>query len=214
MASYRRLIDDEGFWPWYTQVTPIRQISRLPIASRPVSRKAGSEVDFAGLRAIPWVFAWTQTRYMVPGWFGLGGALEEPGLDRDALGALYRGWPFFRLLIDNAQREMARARLIIAGRYGALGEADCGRFHEAIAGDFERVRELILEMTGESALLDNNAVIRNTIDFRNPYTDVLNLLQMDLMRRYDEAAPNAREGLRQALFLSINGIAAAMQSTG
>ncbi len=216
MEAYRGLIDGEAFWHWYTRVTPIRQISRLPIASRPVSRKA-SEVDFEGLRAIPWVFAWTQTRYTVPGWFGVGAALREPMRDPaqvEVLRGWYRDWPFFRALIDNAQREMVRARLKIAQRYAALAADGEDDFHPVIAADFESAREAILAITGNAELLGHNPVIQGTIRFRNPYTDVLNLLQIELMRRYDASAPDEREALRQALFLSINGIAAAMQSTG
>ncbi|MFW6200467.1 MAG: phosphoenolpyruvate carboxylase, partial [Gemmatimonadota bacterium] len=104
MAAYRKLIDDEAFWAWYTRIIPIEQISRLPIASRPVSRGASSEVAFEGLRAIPWVFAWTQVRYMVPGWYGtgagLGGVLADDPDALDELRELYVRWPFFRAVVD------------------------------------------------------------------------------------------------------------------
>jgi phosphoenolpyruvate carboxylase len=217
--AYRELIDDPAFWRWYTAATPIEQISNLPIASRPVSRGSTDEVDFDGLRAIPWGFAWTQTRYLVPGWYGIGKALSEvmeaePGAEQE-LARLYREWPFLTAVVNNAQREMARARLEIAERYAALaGEGD---FHARIAEDFRRAREAILAITGQEELLSNNEVIRKSIALRNPYTDVLNLLQIELLRRYraaDEGDEEGRRGLREALYLSINGIAAAMQSTG
>ncbi len=216
MRAYRDLIDAHGFWEWYTCVTPIEQISRLPIASRPVSRRSASEVDFEGLRAIPWVFAWTQTRYLVPGWYGMGSALQRlrtvDGTSASVLKEFYGRWTFFEAVIDNAQREMARARLEISRHYADLDAA--GGFHDRIAEDFERTREAILAITGQHELLDNQPVIQKSIALRNPYTDVLNLLQIELLRRI-RAAPDAKRApLRDALFLSINGIAAAMQSTG
>lgn len=225
MQAYRDLIDDEAFWPWYVQVTPIEQISRLPIASRPVSRKSADEVDFEGLRAIPWGFAWTQTRYLVPGWYGLGHAFGE-AMEEDAelaatLGRLFDEWPFFQAVVRNAQREMARSRFEIARYYAELAGDGESPFHMRIAGDFERARQALGRITGEDALLAGSSVIRKSISLRNPYTDVLNLLQVELIKRYRSAGASAgadeedqREGLRQALFLSINGIAAAMQSTG
>ncbi|MEX2402204.1 MAG: phosphoenolpyruvate carboxylase [Rhodothermales bacterium] len=220
MQVYRSLIDDEELWPWYTQVTPIEQISRLPIASRPVSRGSAQEVDFEGLRAIPWVFAWTQTRYLVPGWFGTGSSLsrvmeEDPGA-LEHLRSLYRYWAFFRAVVNSAQREMARARFDISRHYEELADASTGRhIPERIAEDFESAREAILEITGQEELLGNSPVILKSIFLRNPYTDVLNLLQVELIKRYRQATDEEdREAMRQALFLSINGIAAAMQSTG
>jgi phosphoenolpyruvate carboxylase len=220
MAAYRELIDHPGLWPWYIHVTPIEQISRLPIASRPVSRKSASEVDFEGLRAIPWVFAWTQARYLVPGWFGVGTALqqtmeEDPGAD-EALRDLYREWPFFDAVLESAQREMARARLPIAERYARLDDSSGkGRdYHQWIADDFERARSAIRRITGAGDLLQNSPVIRKSIALRNPYTDVLNLLQIELIRRSRAGDDTDRDEVRQDIFLSINGIAAAMQSTG
>ncbi len=217
MRAYRDLIDDEGLWQWYTLVTPIEQISRLPIASRPVSRKSAQEVDFNSLRAIPWNFAWTQTRYMVPGWYGLGHALssilsENPEA-ADLLAEMYRSWHFFRAVVNNAQREMARARFEIARHYARLANDGSG-FHDRIAQDFELARTAILRITGQDALLDNNPIIQKSIALRNPYTDVLNLLQVELIKRYRAAPEDKREPLRQAIFLSINGIAAGVQSTG
>jgi phosphoenolpyruvate carboxylase len=222
MIAYRDLIDDDEFWAWYTRVTPIEHISRLPIASRPVSRGSASKVAFDDLRAIPWVFAWTQVRYIVPGWFGTGaglaGLLDEHPTAADELAELYGSWPFFRAIVDNAQLEMGRARLPIAAMYDALvrsmdgAEAD---FHARIAADFARARDAVLRITGQAALLDNDRVIQRSIELRNPYTDVLNLVQIELLRRARSTEDEGRgEELGQALFLSINGIAAAMQSTG
>jgi phosphoenolpyruvate carboxylase len=213
MKRYRELIDDPKFWAWYTRITPIEHISRLPIASRPVSRKTGSEVDFSSLRAIPWVFAWTQVRYNVPGWFGVGQALKS-AIDAHGIELfqnLYVEWPFFKAVIDNAQREMARAHLKAATWYQS-GKSD--GFHEQIQAEFEIARDAIQSITKQTELLGTNPVIRKSIRLRNPYTDVLNLSQVELMRRWDHATESEKEQLRHVLFLSINGIAAAMQSTG
>ena len=214
MKAYRDLIDDEEFWSWYVKVTPIEQISHLPIASRPASRKAGSEVDFEDLRAIPWNFSWIQTRYNLPGWYGMGGALNKyiNNLqdNSDTLKEHYRNWAFFRAIVDNAQAEMARARLDMAKRYASLSD---GTFHERIRHDFELAQRAILHITGQSELLDNNPVIQKSIRLRNPYTDVLNLLQTELLRRWRDL-PEDKSELRQSMFLAINGIAAAMHSTG
>ncbi len=220
METYRDLIDDPELWLWYTQVTPIEQISRLPIASRPVSRGSAQEVDFEGLRAIPWVFAWTQTRYLVPGWFGTGSSLtalvEQRPEALQKLRELYQNWAFFRAVVNSAQREMARARFEISKYYEQLAESPSGaHIPKKIADDFRKAREIILQITGQDELLGNSPVILKSIFLRNPYTDVLNLLQVELIRRYRRASDeDEREALRQALFLSINGIAAAMQSTG
>ena len=232
MAAYRSLIDDPGFWDWYVAATPIEQISRLPIASRPVSRGSATEVDFEGLRAIPWVFAWTQIRAIAPGWYGVGAGLTDvsgpaEGVERDEVAerdgvanrprTLYREWPFFRAVVDNAQREMARARLEIAGEYAALADGERGPspFFQRVVEDFEAARRSILAITGDDELLAGSPVIRKSIALRNPYTDVLNLVQLELLRRHRVAGgEEARERLRELLFLSINGIAAAMQSTG
>ena len=221
MAAYRALIDDPAFWDWYTRVTPIEHISRLPIASRPVSRGASSKVAFEALRAIPWVFAWTQVRYTVPGWYGTGaalaGLLDDHPAAADDLTRLHREWPFFHALVDNAEREMARARLPIAAEYDRLVQdsGDGAALHGRIAEDHRRGTEALLRITGQDALLDDDPVIQRSIELRNPYTDVLNLIQIELLRRFRGARDDdEREELRQALFLSINGIAAAMQSTG
>ncbi|MGH7481612.1 MAG: phosphoenolpyruvate carboxylase, partial [Longimicrobiales bacterium] len=227
MRAYRSLIDDPAFWDWYVRTTPIEQISRLPIASRPVSRGAASEVDFEALRAIPWGFAWTQTRWLVPGWFGIGTAFADAlGTDGEPFAALYRDWPFFRAVVDNAELELARARPEIAARYASLAEANArdpaaaalpapAPFPTAIERDFSLARDAILRITGRTELLDGTPVIQKSIALRNPYTDVLNLLQIELLRRY-RAGEDAeeRDELRELLFLSINGVAAAMQSTG
>ncbi len=216
MEAYRALVSDPDFWNWYRTVTPVDYISRLPLASRPASRGVGAERAFDDLRAIPWGFAWTQTRYLVPGWYGTGRALEQiVGSDESALDALrrlYAKWPFFRAVVSNAEREMARARMPIAEAYSERSE-DGPDFHERIADDFNLARGWLLAITGGSELLDSSPVIRKSIRLRNPYTDVLNLLQLELLERAG-SADAAEDDVLEAVFLTINGVAAAMQSTG
>ena len=217
MEAYRSLVHHPDLWPWYISVTPIEQISQLPIASRPVSRSSAQEVAFEDLRAIPWVFAWTQARYIVPGWFGAGAGLHALVKDHSAdLQRMYKQWPFFRAVVNSAQREMGRARLEIAERYAHLsGETKQGRrMHNLIAADYARAKEAILEITGQDAILDNSRVLAKSIALRNPYTDVLNLVQIELMKRSRQDNVDQRDRLTHALLLSVNGIAAAMQSTG
>ena len=172
-------------------------------------------MQFENLRAIPWVFAWTQMRFNVPGWYGIGTALSE-ALDESgaALGKLsrwYRASEYFSTLIDNAQQEMARARLVIARCYDELGAVS---HFERIESEFNRARSAILRITGQRELLDNNPVIQRSIDQRNGATDALNLLQIELLRRFRSADETGRREIQPAIFASINGIAAAMQSTG
>jgi phosphoenolpyruvate carboxylase len=223
MAAYRELIDDPETWSFYTSATPIAHIAELPLASRPISRKGVGELDFEGLRAIPWVFSWTQTRYTIPGWYGVGAGLGEAvdGGELETLRGMKRGWPFFQAVVSDARREMARARLPIARQYAQLA-AESGAPtgpHDVIAAEYDRAEQALLAIAEEDGLLADSPVIAQSIALRNPYTDVLNLTQIELMRRWramDESARGSAEGarLRQALLVSINGIAGAMQSTG
>ena len=209
MAAYRSLIDDQSFWEWYTTITPIASISKLPIASRPVSRKSADEVDFESLRAIPWVFAWTQCRYIVPGWFGVGSGVGGRTGRHETLQTWYREWPFFRAVIDSAQRELARSRLIISDLYARRYAKD-SEIRQMIHAEFEQSADAVRRVTGQDQLLDNASVLWRSIAVRNPYTDVLNLVQLALLDRGGSGDPS----VKSALLLSINGVAAAMQSTG
>ena len=221
MTAYRDLIDDPAFWPWYAAATPIAHVAGLSIASRPVSRKGADELDFEGLRAIPWVFSWTQPRYTVPGWYGVGAALAE-AISGDALALLQRlqgadggsGWLFFQAVTGNALREMARARLAVGRRYSALAEAAgaSGGPFEHVETEFARAEAALLRVARQDALLEQSPTIAATIRYRNPATDVLGLVQLSLMRRWRSGA--ADDALERALLLSVNAIAAAMQSTG
>ncbi len=214
MRQYRMLIDDPRFWPWFLGASPIAHIGSLPIASRPVSRGGDSGFEFEHLRAIPWVFSWIQMRALAPGWYGVGTALaactpEEVGLLKKQLVED----SFASTVLDNAAQEMARARLPIAKRYARLGP-DGEAIFAGIEREFERARAAVLNLTGRASLLEHSPVIARSIAARNPWTDVLNLIQIELLGRYRAAPEGEKPALRGAILASINGIAAAMQSTG
>jgi phosphoenolpyruvate carboxylase len=213
-SAYRELIDDPEFWPWFIEHSPVLHIGELPIASRPVSRSQG-EVRFENLRAIPWVFAWTQMRYNAPGWYGLGTAFEQVVMKDevvlDRCRAAYRSGGCFRAFIDNAQQEMARARLPIAHWYSGKSGA---KLHERLAEEFASAERAILSITGQNALLDNNPVIQQSIRERNPDTDAINAIQVELLRRWRDGSEPDKARLRGLILLSVNALAAAMQSTG
>jgi len=216
MAAYRNLIDDSEFWEWFKKITPVEHIGNLPIASRPVSRGGDKGLQFENLRAIPWVFGWTQVRYNVPGWFGLGTSLEpilkEKPETLQLLKKWYKEWSFFGTIVDNAQREMARTHSLTSEMYVSRGE---NRLHDLIMEDYNKSREMILKITEQKEILDSRKVIQNSIAFRNVFTYPLNLIQVELLNRWENAKSTEEEKeLKHALFLSINGVAAAMQSTG
>lgn len=212
MATYRELITHDDFWSWFVQMTPIAHISRLRIASRPISRKSANEVDFEGLRAIPWVFAWTQTRYGVPGWYGLGSGLQaalDKGADLETLRHLYQHWSFFRTMLRNAELELCRARPVIADTYGRPANPDMA---DRVDDEYARTCQLLCLISEQEDLLNRNPVLQKLIAMRNPLTDILNLVQVELLNRWRDGERS--QEIRHALLLSINAIAAAMQSTG
>lgn len=219
---YRSLVyDHPDFWEFYTRATPIGFISRLPIASRPVFRPKGDTVGLEGLRAIPWVFAWVQSRYVIPGWFGLGSSLDwfvsQDPSHLDELKAMYRDWPFFRTVVNNAQLELTRAHLPTASRYAERSEAG-ERIHEIIEKEYTLTRHWTLQITGQPELLANSVVLRRMVEFRNPLVAPLSSLQVAMMDIWEgESAGMSEDAARmwqESILMSITGIAAAMQSTG
>lgn len=213
--AYRELVDAPDFWPVFLDRSPVLHIGELPIASRPVSR-GGGDLDFDALRAIPWVFAWTQMRANVPGWYGTGIAFEEAfaqdpeNLERCRGAYANGGW--FRAFIDNAQQEMARARLEITSWY--LESDEDRPLLDRLRQEFARARKVVLAITGQKEILDNNQVIQRSIAERNPDTDLINALQVELLRRWRSAGEEERVALGPIVMLSVNALAAAMQSTG
>ncbi len=211
---YRELIDDDAFWPWFIDCSPVEYIGGLPIASRPVSRATGDRLKFENLRAIPWVFSWIQMRAMVPGWYGLGSALRElDDADRDQLRSMCGASAFLGTVLENANQEMARARLPIFRRYALRGDGS-DSILSRIESEFERARKASLDLTGHADLMEHAPVVGRSIDARNPWTDVLNLVQIELLGRSRLARSREAKAIRPVLHASINAIAAAMQSTG
>jgi phosphoenolpyruvate carboxylase len=216
--KYRSLVADEDFLRYFHEATPIDQISHLNIGSRPAKRKQTTGVS--DLRAIPWVFAWTQSRVNLTGWYGLGTGIASWIREGDTAGRLaalkemYHAWPFFRTVIDRAQFSLRRADMQIAKTYAQLTDEAIG---DMIFGDlteeFQRTERVILEITGQTNILDNEPWLQRSITLRNPYVDPLNYIQVALLQRLRQN-PRLEADLRQALLLSVNGIAAGLQNTG
>ncbi|HEX4993655.1 MAG TPA: phosphoenolpyruvate carboxylase, partial [Methylomirabilota bacterium] len=217
-TSYRSLVESPGFVEFWRAVTPIDEISRLRLGSRPATRR-GPTLEIAQVRAIPWVFSWMQSRFNLPGWFGLGAALAEGGAPPELLRAMHRGWPFFRALIDNAEMSLLKADLGIATLYARLDpeRVRAAALFARIEAEYGRAREAILAITGQRALMDGEPVIQRSIELRNPYVDPLNYLQVEMLRRLralpDPEGPEG-EALREVIVLTVNGIAAGLRNTG
>jgi phosphoenolpyruvate carboxylase len=218
--SYRALVTQPAFIRYFHEATPIDSIGALNIGSRPTRRKATQ--DISDLRAIPWVFAWTQSRVNLPSWYGVGAALavwlgqEERTKRMALLQEMYREWPFFRTVLDNVQMGLAKADIDIASLYADLTNPETSaQIFTDLRTEFQRTVSLVLEITGASQLLETEPVLRRGIKVRNPYVDPMNYIQVALLHRLRaEADPEAAQRLRAAVLLSVNGIAAGLQNTG
>ena len=212
-AHYRALVHEHPDFPTYFRAaTPIDVIERLHIGSRPSRRRDGG---IANLRAIPWVFAWSQNRSGLTGWYGLGTALRH-GIDMhglDAMAAMARDWPFFAALVDDVEMLMAKSDIAIFERYSQLAGERHAAFFPGVAEEFERTREAILAIKGRDELLADDYRLRLSIRLRNPYVDPISLLQVDLLQRW-RAGDRADEDLLRALVATVNGISAGIQNTG
>lgn len=210
--EYRKLVYDlPEFWDFYSTCTPIDFIQYLTIASRPVFRPGGTE-GVEGLRAIPWNFAWVQSRIGLPGWYGLGSALESE--DIETLKRAYQESRFFKTVLDNAQLELKRAHMATAEMYAALGTTGMQVF-DLIKDELEKTKSKLLEISGSSELLQSAKTVRQTVDFRNPIIMPLNRLQVELMKKWPDLSEEDQGGTwRDAMLQTIAGIAAGMQSTG
>jgi phosphoenolpyruvate carboxylase len=222
--AYRDLVETDAFPAYFARATPIRELARLEIGSRPVRRGAANDEavpDFDSLRAIPWVFAWSQSRANVPAWFGVGSALtsyaqRHPG-GWDALRAAYREWPFFASVLDNVELGLAIADRRIAARYAGLAgdEPAMRAIAERIDAEFERSTRALLRVIGRNELMGRSPRLRRSIALRNPYVDVLSEVQLRCLRSLREAGSAKDRPSLDALFaLTVNGIAAGLQHTG
>lgn len=206
------LVKAPGFAPWFATVTPMEEIGLLALGSRPARRGLSVE-SLEDLRAIPWVFSWTQARINLTGWFGLGSALEAVG-DEALLQEAYRDWPLFRTMIDNVAMGLAKADQRIARHYLALGDRE--DLAALVLEEMDRTRDWVLRITGGGELLTNKPVLQRAVKMRSPYVDALSLLQLRALRALREAPDDvpADPELQRLLLLSVSGVAAGLQNTG
>jgi phosphoenolpyruvate carboxylase len=219
-ATYRALVhEDPAFVPFFRAFTPVDELGVLALGSRP-ARRPSSDAYLAGLRAIPWVFSWTQTRTLLPAWYGVGTALG--GVTTTAAGVrelrrLYAGWPFFRAMIDNLEMTLAKSSLEIARGYLELvpeGD-DRDRIWSLIADEHARAVAAVLATVDEQGLLDRHPTLQRSVRLRNPYVDPMNAIQVDLLARFRAAGSDVeRARLAAPVARSIAGIAAALRNTG
>nr|MBA2732394.1 phosphoenolpyruvate carboxylase [Acidobacteriota bacterium] len=216
-AFYReRIAENPDILTYFEEGTPVEELEHARIGSRPARRSAAR--GLTDLRAIPWVFGWMQSRHVLPGWFGVGFALERFARGDDEkerlLQTMFEEFAFFSDLIENVEIGMAKADLTIARHYAALVSDDRvrERVYEMICEEFERTRRMILRLTGHQELLSANPVLARSIRLRNPYVDPLSLIQVALLRR--KQGREESEALNYALAATINGIAAGLRNTG
>ncbi len=214
-AAYRDLIGQPDFVEFFLAATPIDEIGQLPIGSRPARRSAGTDVE--SLRAIPWVFAWTQARCNLPGWFGLGAGLEAVAAGSgglDVLQSMARDWPFFTSLLQNAELSLIKADMQIAQLHFAL--ADHPDLARVIEEEYERTERLVLEVTGHERLLAEEPRLARDIELRNPYVDALSFLQVRFLGEIRDgiADPQRAAAVSRLVQLTVNGVAAGLQNTG
>ena len=208
---YRATVyEDAEFAGFFRQVAPIDAIERMQIGSRPTTRTERTGIE--ALRSIPWMHAWSQCRYMLPGWYGAGSALALAGdrLGEALLREMYQGWFFFTNLIDDIELALARADLGIAAAYESLVDEKHRRFSELLRAEFERTRQQVLKVRGVERLLDGEPTVERSIMLRNPYIDPMHLVQVDLLRRWRAGGANDKE-LLSALAATVSGIAQALQ---
>jgi phosphoenolpyruvate carboxylase len=215
-SAFRDLVETDGFADYFAQVSPLEELSDLALGSRPARRSGGTgSLQLSDLRAIPWVFAWSQTRCNLTGWFGLGSGLAAAPGGLDELRTAYQEWPLFTALIDNAEMSLAKTDRAVAIRYLALG--DRPDLTERILAELDRTTELVLGVLDSSRLLEGRRILAAAVDLRNPYVDALSHLQLralSALRRGDFNDDAEEQRLRRLLLLTVNGVAAGLQNTG
>jgi phosphoenolpyruvate carboxylase len=214
LAAYRALaFGRPQFFEYFRAATPLDVIERMHIGSRPAARAAGEGVE--ALRAIPWVFAWTQSRHMLPGWFGFGSGLQAASLQHgdEVIGQMVAHWPFFGRLLDDVEAMLARTDLDLASHYDALAGDALRAEALPIAKEYELTVAQVRKLRGGAQLLDGDPTLQRSIQLRNPYIDPMHLMQVDLLRRWRKSGREDRE-LFAALRATISGIAQGLQATG
>ncbi len=223
MEKYRALVyGDPAFLSFFYEATPMNELSQLNIGSRPARRSDSARIE--ELRAIPWVFSWMQSRFVLPGWFGLGTGLHSFSKGGEAqlqtLRDMYEHWEFFATTIDNAQMSLAKADLGIAAHYATLvkNADDRERIFAILTQEFELTKQQILAITNQEELLGHSQVLQKSIRLRNPYVDPLSYMQVELLRRLralpEDHDRSVRANLLAGTLLSVNGIAAGLKNTG
>ncbi|MFY0185387.1 phosphoenolpyruvate carboxylase [Stenotrophomonas sp. PUT21] len=212
--AYRAFVGQKDFMQYFRLATPIDVIERMTLGSRP-SRRLGEDAALTNLRAIPWVFAWSQARAVIPGWYGVGSGLQA-AIDAGHEGLLKemaRDWPFFSTFLDDIAMVLSKGDLTIAEQFSQLSGALHGRFFPQIQGELELTSQWILALTGQDALLQHDQRLALSIRLRNPYIDPISVLQVDLLRRWRESGGEDDDVLR-ALVACVNGVSQGVQNTG
>ncbi|MDX1378400.1 MAG: phosphoenolpyruvate carboxylase, partial [Anaerolineales bacterium] len=214
---YRGLVyETPGFIDFWGAATPLDEIKRMHIGSRPAARAKSGEVT--KIRAIPWVFSWMQSRFNLPGWFGLGSARESAG-SVELLREMYQGWSFFKSMLDNTEMSLIKADMEIASLYVDLvpDKKLAKSIFDIVLAEYERTREAVLSISGHSNLLEAEPVTQNSVHLRNPYVDPLNYIQVEMLhriRRLDDLESDQAQSIREVIGVTINGIAAGLRNTG
>jgi phosphoenolpyruvate carboxylase len=211
--AYRAFVDTEDFVAYFRGATPIDVIERMTLGSRPARRRSMKGVE--DLRAIPWVFSWTQCRAVLTGWYGLGTALDAVAKDcgEEPLVHMAREWPFFSTMLDDVEMVLAKADIDIAEAFSRLAGPLHERFFPMIRDEFERTVAWVLKLKGAKELLAGDPRLANSIRLRNPYVDPMSLLQVDLLRRW-RATDGKDDALLNALVACVNGVSQGLQNTG
>jgi phosphoenolpyruvate carboxylase len=215
--AYRTLVyETPGFIEFWESATPLDEIKRLQIGSRPASRAKAGAVN--QIRAIPWVFSWMQSRFNLPGWYSLGAGLASIN-DLTLLQEMYDGWAFFQTLLNNSEMSLLKADMDISTLYVSLvsDKKLADEIFNSICAEYERTRESVLAISRHNTLLEREPVTRQAIQLRNPYVDPLNYIQIETLSRLralqDPEGAEA-QALREVMALTINGIAAGLRNTG